>query len=1126
MIGQKALTLCIIAMFLTAGLGYLANVNETTTTKTTYSKISDLEGIIGENSSSVDTSESYQAVTNVTGWRGNTVIPTLGLDEDENQIVSPYVINPRTNSYTYKSYSLSVYKFTLTDQLDIEGRSTAPSYVYATTNTANVTYDLTPIQEDSSAWLTYSDGSALHGGITYSPYSVSIYYPPVYPYFAEHLYYQTGSFVYYMGDEIQLDKSFVAFATVSDLMGKLGVTLTNEYICSFEGNILYDAQISAEKSVEVITDTATDKRSVGDISIHLDGKKSTTNVIKYFQGGYQGIDSKGQVVWESDSVYVWTSEKFFICDVGKPAQTNPTYADPYQFVTITNSEIDMDEHTVSDTYDYSNVIQTTGDVYHVDNTTFNYWTEFPEFKYITGFESTGQMLELQINLSDGSSLIFPDNGDNILNYGVRGFYNAGKVNSTPSWTYYIALSLPGQQEMDLENRNKVATVYIEEILEHFYPNPQQGDIVQMQGAGDIPVVYTLARQSEGLGNNSIEIATYPTSSPSSGSWYSVDKGYYMKLTDGTAPASIFTPSIIDEAHRYVWNPNNSAIVQLSDVWFEYTADGWLMKDTQKTYPRNSYSFYENSDKSYIAYCIFPDGNIDDLAFSLSYRTANLSWETTNPDVYVSIDSSVPNTYYTTNDERYCGGAEGSAIEQGITYSLEYHLRDGIEMYSADSALRWASLDKVWASMNQFTTVGVEFVFTGHNGLYLPDSIETVASSTSSSVSYFVTYVGEKTDITKVVWVDGVYLGYNGDTQIWAGELSDLDLVIFEEESINVSVTHEGYRWAPDPSDDSRVGIWSNATGLENTLINQSVTFLLLPAPDSNVNSELLFNVGIEFGISATTVGGGNQYVFEYIDSNGVANTIGQYLGLMVKIDKANQTITFNGISSYINPVAYTIVPIASTFAVGEIPTLSTVYMLATEVNWNGYVVDTEVLSDPYGYLWSNFNVNLEKYFPQDLLGFRMTIGGVVRYGDSLTINNIELPVSDGKFRFKEKWYPVKGLAIDFSKTGNTYLRVSEGITKTLDLGETENHWVSGTGTWYFSSGAFSISEVEAKAYEWNPGWELSVPSMVVLFLVIMVGLAVVCMRIDTIDLDVWDYIVIIGTIIICVVLLSVTEGTP
>lgn len=99
--GQKAVVVLIIAMILTAGVGFFANVSQENSTRTEYSTVGNLDAFMSANSSPTPQSELFNSVYNVIGWNGdinttNTVLPP-----------------GRSNQYVYKEESTDHKDFNL-----------------------------------------------------------------------------------------------------------------------------------------------------------------------------------------------------------------------------------------------------------------------------------------------------------------------------------------------------------------------------------------------------------------------------------------------------------------------------------------------------------------------------------------------------------------------------------------------------------------------------------------------------------------------------------------------------------------------------------------------------------------------------------------------------------------------------------------------------------------------------------------------------------------------------------------------------------------------------------------------------------------------------------------------------
>lgn len=99
--GQKAVVVLIIAMILTAGVGFFANVSQKDSTRTEYSTVGNLDAFMSANSSPTPQSELFNSAYNITGWSGDI--------NTTNTILPP----GRSNQYVYKEESTDSVTFNL-----------------------------------------------------------------------------------------------------------------------------------------------------------------------------------------------------------------------------------------------------------------------------------------------------------------------------------------------------------------------------------------------------------------------------------------------------------------------------------------------------------------------------------------------------------------------------------------------------------------------------------------------------------------------------------------------------------------------------------------------------------------------------------------------------------------------------------------------------------------------------------------------------------------------------------------------------------------------------------------------------------------------------------------------------
>ena len=139
--GKKAVVIIIVAMMLTAGIGFLFNFEKDEKHKVAYDKLGNLDAIISVNSGRTNESEIYNPTTNVTGW-----YPTLFYNDSDEVIggiptsntTSPYVIVPNKvgGSTTDKTTTVSTYTPHYRENADSLGRFTTPRFISNVDNVA------------------------------------------------------------------------------------------------------------------------------------------------------------------------------------------------------------------------------------------------------------------------------------------------------------------------------------------------------------------------------------------------------------------------------------------------------------------------------------------------------------------------------------------------------------------------------------------------------------------------------------------------------------------------------------------------------------------------------------------------------------------------------------------------------------------------------------------------------------------------------------------------------------------------------------------------------------------------------------------------------------------------------
>ena len=415
-------------------------------------------------------------------------------------------------------------------------------------------------------------------------------------------------------------------------------------------------------------------------------------------------------------------------------------------------------------------------------------------------------------------------------------------------------------------------------------------------------------------------------------------------------------------------------------------------------------------------------------------------------------------------------------------------------------------------------------------------------TSSSNVTYFYNckvFINAQT-------IDFDYLQYDAPTQTWyaykngiKGVGSQTFAFLYQTSDANshsISWTKQVPQYTPavyaDPTKFVSVagtGTWSN-NAQNNTLINTQVSFLWQ-------------------GVGTVAVNGtGPTLNIDVVDGNYVIRTspteytvIGKwqdpsvpmgnwatdtYKALHITISTDSDMVVVRGVMNLSNTREYTLANVDYIVGFynysGDVPNITS--LAVTSPNANVYISETWILTDPSGILWGDPSLNLNDYFMDYSQSMRVLIEGVVSYGDSLIVNNLTFPVSDGSITVtidgKTSVFAVKGLAIDF-KDGHTYLTNTEGRSRTSDLGETVSYVIGGTGAWYFSSVASQISQVPSTKMVWNPGFDSDWNTMILLFVAIVIALSCVLLLMFRDDITVIDILILVISVFISIMMLVV-----
>lgn len=1103
-------------MLLTGSIGFFFNLKEDSSTKLTYDKIADIEGLIGNNAGPVDSVDSYNPLSNVTGWYGNSDIPEV------KEGTTPYIVSPRNVTYTPTTYILDVTKeYVYTTSHTFDGSPISNSH-WNTNKTA--TYPAYPVS--SFTGNVYSDNTPIHGG--YSNTEHQSRYDIL-----DGVVSQSDSILYYVNNTFVPNGSRIIFGTVSDMITKCDISLVDGMRISLSTPILYKAGVTPTIDLSEKNENALISKNTS-IKVSLNGLTNNASYIIYDSGDFYGYTSANEELWVSPSsaTYFYTYSSKVTLTVETPSQSEPTYADSTIYTTIKNADM-YDPESLSDTFDYvlGEYPLTTGTV----NTgeTFNYlWQD--EVNYIIDWNYESQHTWQLINQSRDESLLVPSEIRDFFANGWRGL-GVNSLSSTRAedipegqytYTFKNYVSKIGDQSIFDFVSTPILFNSLDTILYSKIPNPYIGMVVEISGNVQI-----------GLGNASIhsDLATDPNASQ-----YNWIGDYYMGYRMNT----------VIPATDGVWN-------------IVYTSNGWefsgYSRMTEQITDNIGVLGHGSVTMIPAGYLVLSMGGLNTISLKILPNESNL-WNTNIEGVYSSGNAL-------SNDQVFAGGQSGSVTE----YTLKYQYNDVDKSY-----IVWRSLPSILASENIVSFGNVTKIVVTINGdsssysglayNFNDTYTKTVDSGVTTfrhNLSFNQFPIGQSLTIYHILgnneehitdhWECYLTIDTNKDTLLWSGQISDLmyitmgNTVIDYTKSESLTIHYTTYPWTDTPTADESVAYWSNTKG-NPTIVNESVSLLLIPlgkttvVDDETITEPVLTELDINIGdiLSIRASPNNTQYTFSISLNNSSFTTYGTYVGLRMTFSIESKSMLVEGITEYENTKSYTISPLTMTYALTDATTsLGYIYAVANGSDWGAYVHSTKVYADPLGYLWGGFNINLDNYFHNEIPGLRMMIAGVVRYGDSLVINNVKMDIKDTQIyvpyyvekldehnkpvldennnpvmETKYRVYSLSGMAIDYRDDNHTYLVFTKNMNKEEDLGSSVSYNVIGNGAWYFSSGAFNINKEDTKIYVWNPGWDLSFKQCALVMLITLIGFAIASTKIELLRMERLDWIVLSIAILI------------
>lgn len=281
-------------------------------------------------------------------------------------------------------------------------------------------------------------------------------------------------------------------------------------------------------------------------------------------------------------------------------------------------------------------------------------------------------------------------------------------------------------------------------------------------------------------------------------------------------------------------------------------------------------------------------------------------------------------------------------------------------------------------------------------------------------------------------------------------------------------------------------IWDNDQGATN-YDNYSVNLLIGPRFDSGAFS--LTSSGRGLAITLNKVGGGTEVInVAHCDAGGLGSNLwittiggtvyalGHFPAVMLAIEKSPYTdgdkINFYPVTAFNDYLNVSVAPDPILSLAGSDYDLDNItfnryehYSLpgADNIAWSVY--NTVVFMETYNAVFHNPSINLADYWP-DMDSYRFSLSGVALYGDSVTINGVNYPVTDQTITINNRAYTLKNCYISFSKEGTASITFND-INRTVDLGPTVSKVLSFYGNWGFTMGLYEGVLSTKDVYDWD-----------------------------------------------------------
>lgn len=219
---------------------------------------------------------------------------------------------------------------------------------------------------------------------------------------------------------------------------------------------------------------------------------------------------------------------------------------------------------------------------------------------------------------------------------------------------------------------------------------------------------------------------------------------------------------------------------------------------------------------------------------------------------------------------------------------------------------------------------------------------------------------------------------------------------------------------------------------------------------------------------------------------------------------------------------------------GPISTISIINQSWTVLNpsysildhsYEAAIINTWVPADPSSLLWQDPTINITKYFSNILNTgsiTRVTISSAVTSGSGITIGGTTYPVEDGRITVDGKSYDVAGLSIDFQREGGSvsYRLVDNRGEPIIDWAPVATASLTANGIWYFDSSLYEENSVVKTKTDVKFGQGSSGNWMIFAFIGICVMGIIGAVALGRGDMDIWDWMLIIGAIALGLVVIT------